>query len=786
MANPYKDQKIIMQPGVPSVRMPTFSSAATGVPSVRMPYIDPLRNQARRNVFGPPVVNSPKDITPRMIRETQKGPKLPPYKRAVPSPQDRATLSSQEPRLFNMESNPTRTKALSEAVRSLPKPDRVGKAEANAFFGHPIFPVRSHLEPVLGESLDGRLRETFNSDPGGGSPTYLDTLAEANKSLPAPKRRLRTNPALIPKMPSVSNSLAARPSPVEMDTTLDSLTGISTNLARPTELVGGGPSSEMGRSSGGRPRLQLGSPPAPSVSDLNAFTTEGQRELEQAQGAAKLYAELAGIGTSPKPMTKGPNKKQQAALDRGAAASSFLRPGGELTKLYERQEGGNSGMIDSSDPIDMLMPAPRRPSLGETEFMMEDYGLGQGPTRSEKSRSTMQPGSMGFNQPVEDDGYAFKGSGATPGVRFDAGMFRNRQDQIDFLDKKVADHMAEADENGVVTTPSGATRTIDSDPSSPTYGKMSVTGAKQAPRTSAQKAESAARRSARQTGSVYTDDDGKITDYGMLNRNRDAFRERQAERKDRARELRTRRAQLRNYGSTGGVIVAPGGGIGGPLTVGMQRTFGPNMSLNQATAMAQGQLDRESRYRDAQERQDKMIADKQRRQDVSTYIETAKEDPALARQFAKQVGLEGFQGKTTAETAQEMENRSAMRTQLSEDPQSILDIEADITAQHPNDPAAQEEMRLRLGITPDMLQSAMRRTQQGALGDAYDAALPVMRFGLGQAGESIDDYLGTNMFGAIGQGIGNYFFAPSDDEIDQQEQRRGINRRMNQRGQAAR
>ena len=452
------------------------------------------------------------------------------------------------------------------------------------------------------------------------------------------------------------------------------------------------------------------------------------------------------------------DRQRQAQMNRdGAAASDFLRPGGGLTKLYEGQAGGNNTMYDSSDPAQMLMPAPRSPGVDEDlQSRLR--------SRSDQSRSTMQPGGMGFTGPVEDDGYAFKGSGATPGVRFDAGMFRNRQDQISFLDDKVARHMAQADESGVVTTPSGATRTIDSDPSSPAYGKISVTGAKQAPRTSAQKLESAARRSARATGSVYTDDDGKITDYGQLNKNRDAFRERQAERKEQARELRMRRAQLRNYGSTGG------------------RTFGPNMSLNQATRMAQGQLDQENRFRDAQERQDEMIADQQRRQDVSTYIETAQQDPALARQFANQAGLEGFQGKTTAETAQEMENRSAMRANLSEDPQSILDIEADIMAQHPNDPAAQEEMRSRLGITPDMLQSAMRRTQPGLLGSVYDTGRRAVGYGIAGLGEGIDDALGTNIFGGIGAGIGNYFAGPSDDEIDQQEQRRRVNRRMNQQG----
>ena len=769
MANPYRNQQRT-QSGFPSVRMPTFN-AAPGVPSVPMPYVDPLRHQAKPNVFGPPVVTSPKGITPRMIRETQKGPKLPPYSRAVPSPQDRATLSSQEPRLFNMESNPTRTKSLVPLEpAALPKPDRVGKGQANAYFKSPIFPIRSHLEPVPGESLDGRLRETFGSD----SQTYLDRLAEANKSLPAPKRRLRTDPALIPEMPSVSNSLAARPSPVEMDTTLDSLTGISTNLARPTELVGGGPSSEMGRSSGGRPRLQLGSPASPSTSDLNAFTTEGQRELREAQGAAKLWGDLAGIGTSPKPMTEGPTNQQQAALDRGAAASSFLRPGGELTKLYERQEGGNSSMLDSSNPVGMLMPAPRRPSLAEAGFRMEDYGLGQGPTRSETSRSAMQPGGMG-------DGSAFDRLRQRDADRVSAANARPMASTQNEVDSDSFQHHYGPDVTSDVKAFVNTGRELNS-AAGRDYRKQLNQGLD---------GNLAARKAARLSGETYTDPHtGEVTDYGKFNEYRERLAEGPTlENMSDQRKLRMRRAQLRNYGSTGGVTVAPGGGIGGPLTVGMQRTFGPNMSLNQATRMAQGQLDQENRLRDAQERQDKMIADQQRRQDVSTYIETAQQDPALARQFAEQVGLEGFAGKTSAEVAQEMENKSAMRVQLSENPQSILDIARDVREQFPSDPERQQEELAKLGISPDMVSSAMERTKPGFLDRATGVGKSILAAGARVIGQGIDGasenpvvttaipgmaLLPSGAGAALGGGASQYILEPDQDEQDRLRARRLI------------
>ena len=355
--------------------------------------------------------------------------------------------------------------------------------------------------------------------------------------------------------------------------------------------------------------------------------------------AAPAPAYMQGVGS---PLVSAPAPAPQASLQPSGPVPANerktdpnLAPG--FAEIERQMEAGTLPFqVDQQRRMDEYAQrtagTPQRPGVDEEL-------LKRLPSRSERDRAMMQPGAMGFTEPVEDDGYAFKGSGATPGTRFDAGMFRNRQDQIDFLDKRVADHMAQADESGVVTSKYGAKTTIDSDPSSPTYGRKTVTGTKARERTSEELAETQARKAARASGSVYTDSDGNVTDYGQLNKNREAYREREAARKERARELRTRRAQLMNYGRTGGAIVNPSGGIAGPMHVGFQPRFGPNMSLNQATLMAQRQLDQfEQRDRD-RFTEDRAFAEEQRQFDENTAMQRARQRQQNRQQMGR-LGLD--------------------------------------------------------------------------------------------------------------------------------------------------
>lgn len=227
------------------------------------------------------------------------------------------------------------------------------------------------------------------------------------------------------------------------------------------------------------------------------------------------------------------------------------------------------------------------------------------PSRSERDRSLMQPGGMG------------------DGGTFDAMAARERE-------ARLAPQRALAQREDVTAQDGrGFLRTVDRDPNSPTFGQAKVVGATMyGPSVpdevraliddnygdasilytengrDARKALNAAReprRKARLAGEVYTDPyTGAVSDYGKFNEAREV----RQERKDAARELRTRAAQLQNYGRTGGVMVDPSGGIAGPMHVGNQATFGPNMSRNQAIRMAQGELDREDLLQDAMKRAD--------------------------------------------------------------------------------------------------------------------------------------------------------------------------------------
>jgi hypothetical protein len=558
-------------------------------------------------------------------------------------------------------------------------------------------------------------------------------------------------------------------------------------------------------------------PPVPSSGGLQKQNTESNAQFQ-----ARLKRAAGGYPQPPKPTYTGGGGATMRALPMKPIpiipdATSQTSPSDAMQPM--QRDYFNEQAVDGS--LDQLAENSRS-SILPTESPQRDFydrtgttplftpGLMQAaptrvpvapgvneellsrlPSRSERDRSTMQPGGMGFTEPVEGDGYTFKGSGATPGTRFDAGMFRNRQDQIDFLDKKVADHMAQADENGVVTTPSGATRTIDSDPSSPTYGKMKITNSGRAmygpsvPEEvraliddndgdasilytengrDARKALNAAReprRKARLAGEVYIDPaTGAVSDYGRFNEAREA----RQERKDAARELRMRRAQLMNYGRTGGVTVAPGGGIGGPMTVGTQATFGPNMSLNQATRMAQSQLDQEERASDALRRVEQQQAIQNRLQ-AAQAMQDGPEKDALLQQISNDVlqPSDSAQVKPTpasarAKAERQVELNDAQQRQadeIAEDPISFYDNQMVALEGLETDEELDAYFNSEQGgvvYTPEQL---LELNEQQILG--LDQQLKnVGREGARQAGRSAGQFFGGPIGGFLGGLAGEY------------------------------
>lgn len=308
----------------------------------------------------------------------------------------------------------------------------------------------------------------------------------------------------------------------------------------------------------------------------------------------------------------GEQRQQQANL---------LIPGGEQSL----------GTYHSMSPVSGT-GVPQRPQVDEGL-------LARLPSRSDRDRATMQPSGMG--------------EGGTFGVL----AARERE-------ARLAPQRALAQREDVTEEDNlGFTRTVDRDPNSPTFGQAKVVGATMyGPKQSvpdevraliddndgdasilytengrdARKALNAAReprRKARLAGEVYTDPaTGAVSDYGRFNEAREA----RQERKDAARELRMRRAQLMNYGRTGGVTVAPGGGIAGSMTVGTQSIFGPNMSLNQATRMAQGQMDQEERASDALRRIDQQQAIQNRLQ-AAQAMQDGPEKDAVLQQISNDV-----------------------------------------------------------------------------------------------------------------------------------------------------
>ena len=299
----------------------------------------------------------------------------------------------------------------------------------------------------------------------------------------------------------------------------------------------------------------------------------------------------------------------------------------------QRKNMEDLGMTELQ-PVAPGMATPQRPQVDESL-------LSRLPSRRERDRSTMQPGGMG------------------DGSTFDAMAAREREERL-------APQRALAQREDVTAEDDlGFTRTVDRDPNSPTFGQAKVEGSPMfgpsvpqgvqdfitggegrepgnlnsvegRPFRAMLNASREPRRKARLAGEVYTDPTtGAVSDYGRFNEAREA----RQERKDNARELRTRRAQLMNYGRTGGVTVAPGGGIAGPMTVGTQATFGPNMSLNQATLMAQSQLDQESRLRDAEQRLQLQAEQKLEGDRLDRLAQLAPTNPAAADALADSLGI---------------------------------------------------------------------------------------------------------------------------------------------------
>ena len=362
-------------------------------------------------------------------------------------------------------------------------------------------------------------------------------------------------------------------------------------------------------------RLQrLGANPAassvPSSGGLQKLNTESNAQFE----ARKLrHAD----GYTPPP--------SRANLNPTSPSDAMQLGFADLERQME--EGALPFQVDQQRRMDeyaqRTAATPQRPQVDESL-------LSRLPSRSERDRSSMQPGGMG------------------DGGTFDAMAAREREDRL-------APQRALAQREDV-TAEDGKnfTRTVDRDPNSPTFGQAKVVGATMyGPSVpdevraliddndgdasilytengrDARKALNAAReprRKARLAGEIYTDPaTGAVSDYGRFNEAREA----RQERKDAARELRTRAAQLQNYGRTGGVMVNPSGGIAGPMFVGNQATFGPNMSRNQAIRMAQGQMDQEERASDALRRIDQQQAMNNRLQAAQAMQDGPAKDAVL-------------------------------------------------------------------------------------------------------------------------------------------------------------
>ena len=276
----------------------------------------------------------------------------------------------------------------------------------------------------------------------------------------------------------------------------------------------------------------------------------------------------------------------------------------------QRKNMEDLGMTELQ-PVAPGMATPQRPQVDESLLIRL-------PNRSERDRSSMQPGGMG-------DGSAFDRLRQRDADRVSAANARPMASTQNEVESDSFQHHYGPDVTSDVKAFVNTGRELNS-AAGRDYRKQLNQGLD---------GNLAARKAARLSGETYTDPHtGEMTDYGKFNEYRERLAEGPTlENMSDQRKMRMRRAQLMNYGRTGGVTVAPGGGIAGPMSVGTQATFGPNMSLNQATRMAQGQLDQESRLRQAEQRKQ----DAERTKTLRLMAEQG--DSQAADALRKQVGL---------------------------------------------------------------------------------------------------------------------------------------------------
>lgn len=421
----------------------------------------------------------------------------------------------------------------------------------------------------------------FGHPPGTRSPVLQDLRQPENSMLDLHLSQMVPDPRLLPPDGRLT---------VDGKTTMDAVPVSQGGTLTPQNAdIASEHSAPEDSMAAGRRYAHLKGPGGNRLSIESPFRRRGQRPGVTPESESDVLSRMARTRTAPvrdavkaiedRGLVRSPEDvtKQREMNEAADARHQYMKFGGGMTQDLMAQPGGSDSLRGSSNN----MPVGSRPTIAGNAEKMEGYGLGQGPGYADRDRSAMQQGGMPDFGPVEDDGYRFPGRGATPGVRFDATRFRNRQEQIDSLNKRVAEHNAIADEDGVVSGRWG-TRTMDTNPRSPTYGDVKVVGTGQigpsvpsearsflAGRLDTDPADGPSRhgqdlytaegrryrkmineakeprRQAMLAGETYTDPHtGAVTDYGKFNE----YRKRQAEgptedNMTMARRLRMRRAQ---------------------------------------------------------------------------------------------------------------------------------------------------------------------------------------------------------------------------------------------------
>jgi hypothetical protein len=394
-------------------------------------------------------------------------------------------------------------------------------------------------------------------------------------------------------------------------------------------------------------RLQrLGANPAapsvPSSGGLQKLNTESNAQFE-----ARKLRDADGYTPPPSRANLNPQSPSNIPAPSPVPARNYFLEG-----AVEQNYGQDAANAQS--PI--LQAAPRQPNyidrtntdpLGNSNLMEPALprripvspGVNEGllnrlPSRSDQGRSMMTPGGMVSGEALDSMHFRDMAQKQMETAQRIEGM----ANQYDGTQGPQDPNVRPQDDRGFL-------RKVDTDPNSPTYGKASVVAATrfgpsvpEAVRAFVEDNDGdpsilyteegreyrdmlnnakAPRRAARIAGEKYTDfnEDGtvkSVTDYGKWQEAREA----RQDRKDAARELRTRAAQLQNYGRTGGAIVDPSGGIAGPSHVGLQPTYGPNMGRTQAIGMARQQLDKEDILQQSMKMQEKEFLLKEKKQEA--------------------------------------------------------------------------------------------------------------------------------------------------------------------------